>query len=177
MNTFAEKHTLTDENSKEFKDNDERSMFFCRGVLETVKKLGWQPDVIHCHGYMTGVMGLYLKEMYNKDPHFKETKVVYSLYNDGFKTNWDKRFSEKLKLDGFNDTVCDQFKDTSFLNYSKNILKFFDGVNLSSREVDVELKEIYDNLSTHKLDFVEEEHFAKELSEFYDKVIQEPALA
>ena len=126
---------------------------------------------------MTGVMGLYIKEMYNKDPHFKETKVVYSLYNDSYKTNWDKRFSEKLKFDGFNDAVCENFKDTSFLNYSKNILQFFDGVNLSSEEVDPELKEIYDDLNTHKLDYVEEEHLSKELTEFYDKVIQEPALA
>jgi starch synthase len=152
---FRRKHTLTDEKDKEFKDNDERSMFFCRGVLETVKKLGWQPDVIHCHGYMTGVMGLYIKEMYNKDPHFKETKVVYSLYNDSYKDNWDKRFAEKLKFEGFEDAICEKFKDTSFLNYSKNMLQFFDGVNLSSEELNDDLKEIYDGLPAHKLDFVE----------------------
>lgn len=174
---FRRKYTLTDEKDKEFKDNDERSIFFCRGVLETVKKLGWQPDVIHCHGYMTGIMGLYIKEMYNKDPHFKETKVVYSLYNDSYKTDWDKRFAEKLKFEGFDDAVCEKFKDTSFLNYSKNMLQFFDGVNLSSEEMDADLKEVYDGLAAHKLGFVEEEHLAKELSDFYDKVIQEPALA
>ena len=60
-------------------------MFFCRGVLETVKKLGWQPDVIHCHGWMASMMPLYIKKIYNKDPHFSEAKVVYSVYgtNDG----------------------------------------------------------------------------------------------
>ena len=126
---------------------------------------------------MTGIMGLYIKEMYGKDPHFKETKVVYSLYNDSYKENWDKRFAEKLKFEGFEDSVCEKFKDTSFLNYSKNMLQFFDGVNISSEDLNADLKGIYDELSSHKLDFVEEEHMAKELSEFYDKVIQETALA
>jgi starch synthase len=73
---FKRKATFTDEEGTLFPDNDERAMFFCRGVLETVKKLGWQPDVIHCHGWLTGIMSLYIKHIYNKDPHFKDTKVV-----------------------------------------------------------------------------------------------------
>lgn len=174
---FRRKHTLTDEDDKDFKDNDERSMFFCRGVLETVKKLGWQPDVIHCHGYLTGIMGLYIKQMYNLDPHFKETKVVYSLYNESFSSNWDKRFNEKLKFDGFDDAVCDRFKDTSFLNYFENILQYFDGVNAASEDLSPEIQSLYAGVAAHKLDFVAEEQLSKELSDFYDKVIQEPALA
>ena len=101
---------MTDEKDKEFKDNDERSMFFCRGVLETVKKLGWQPDVIHCHGYMTKIMGYTLKKCTER-PTFKGTKVVYSLYNDSYKENWDKRFADKLKFEGFEDSVCEKFKE------------------------------------------------------------------
>ncbi len=78
---FRRKFTLKNEKGEEFDDNDERSMFFCRGVLETVKKLGWQPDVIHCHGYMTGIMGLlHKKEMYGKDPHFKKKQKWYIVY-------------------------------------------------------------------------------------------------
>ena len=73
---FRRKATLLDENDQDYEDNDERAMFFCRGVLETVKKLGWQPDLIHCNGWFTGLMSLYIKHIYNKDPHFKSTKVV-----------------------------------------------------------------------------------------------------
>ena len=122
---FRRKFTLTDDKDKEFKDNDERSMFFCRGVLETVKKLGWQPDVIHCHGYMTGIMGLYIKEMYGKDPHFKETKVVYSLYNDSYKENWDKRFADKLKFEGFEDSVCEKIQRHIFPKLFKEYVAVF----------------------------------------------------
>ncbi len=73
---FKRKNTIEDENGEMYKDNDERSMFFCRGVLETVKKLGWKPDVIHCHGWMASLMPLYIKKMYNKDPHFSDSKIV-----------------------------------------------------------------------------------------------------
>jgi starch synthase len=173
---FRRKYTLKNEKGEEFDDNDERSMFFCRGVLETVKKLGWQPDVIHCHGYMTGIMGLYIKEMYGKDPHFKETKVVYSLYNDGFSKDWDKRFSEKLKFEGFSDEVCNNFKETSFNNFTTQALNYFDGINVSSEELSPELTKAVEGSTCHKLDFVEEEHLAKELSAFYDKVIEESAM-
>ena len=76
--------------------------------METVKKLGWQPDVIHCHGWMTLLMPIYLKKLYAKDPHFADTKVVYSLYNEKFNKNWDARLGEKLKFDGFDDEIIDK---------------------------------------------------------------------
>jgi starch synthase len=114
------KTTVLDDNGVEFEDNDERSMFFCRGVLETVKKLGWQPDVIHCHGWMTSPMGLYLKKVYNKDPHFADTRVVYSLYNEGFNKNWDSKFADKLKFDGIDDDTVANFAQTD-LSLSANL--------------------------------------------------------
>ena len=88
-----------------------------------------------------------------------------------------RRFNEKLKFDGFDDAVCEQFKDTSFLNYFENVLQYFDGVNISSEDISPEIQEVYDAVTAHKLDFVAEEQLSKELSDFYDKVIQEPALA
>lgn len=65
-------------------DNDERSMFFVRGVLETVKKLRWNPEVIHCIGWITALLPLYIKHYYNDDPAFSESKVVYSLFDNDF---------------------------------------------------------------------------------------------
>ena len=70
---FLRKNTVTDDNDKEYKDNDERSIFFVRGVMETVKKLRWTPDVIHCQGWMTAVAPLYIKKAYNDDPFFKRS--------------------------------------------------------------------------------------------------------
>jgi len=87
---FRRKSTYFESEEIPHSDNDERSMFFCRGVLETVKKLGWQPDVIHCNGWMTSLMPMYIKEIYKDDPHFTNTKVIYNMYNTGFNNNWDE---------------------------------------------------------------------------------------
>ena len=81
---FHRKFVYTDANNAFFPDNDERTIFFCKGALETVKKLGWAPDIIHCHGWMTSLVPLYIKTSYSKDPVFENVKVVYSLYNNEF---------------------------------------------------------------------------------------------
>jgi len=173
---FKRKSTFTDDKGEYFSDNDERSMFFCRGVLETVKKLGWQPDVIHCHGWLTMLMPIYLKGMYAKDPHFADTKVVYSLYNDYFDKNWDPRFAEKLKFEGFSDEIVEKLKDTSPENITKVMLEYSDGVNIGSEVLEPAYQEIYDNASCLKQDFIAEEHQNKIMSEFFDKVIEAEVL-
>lgn len=173
---FKRKNTTTDEDGNDYADNDERSMFFCRGVLETVKKLGWQPDVIHCHGWMTSLMALYIKKLYNKDPHFADTKVVYSIYNDGFNKNWDARFADKLKFDGFDDEVVSQMQVTSYENITRVISKYADGINIASETISPELQKIYDDATCLKQEFVAEENQTKVMSEFFNKVIEETVL-
>lgn len=173
---FKRKTAVVDEHNVEFADNDERSMFFCRGVLETVKKLGWQPDVIHCHGWMTAPMGLYMKKVYSKDPHFAETRVVYSMYNESFNKNWDAKFADKLKFDGIDDADVSHFSNTDFHSITAGMMKYMDGVNVSSETLDPALQKIVDELTCNKLQFVAEEHQTKALSEFFDKVIEETVL-
>jgi len=107
---FKRKNVFTDDEEKFFADNDERAIFFCRGVVETVKKLGWTPDVIHCNGWMTGILPLYLKKFYSEDPHFADAKVVYSVYEDGFKGSLDSKMATKMKFDGFEDSDLELIK-------------------------------------------------------------------
>ena len=175
---FKRKCNVTDEAGADFKDNDERSMFFCRGVLETVKKLGWKPDVIHCHGWMASLMPLYIKEMYNKDPHFAETKVVYSIYNEneGFTQPWDERFAEKLAFDGFDDSVTSLVKNPSLEAITQAAVAFSDGVVMSSESVDAGLQDVFEKATCLKLNYLPEENLSKGLNEFFDKVIEEAVL-
>ena len=174
---FKRRFVNEDADGKPFKDNDERSMFFCRGVLETVKKLGWKPDVIHCHGWFTAIMALYIKGTYAKDPHFAGTKVVYSLYNNSFETDWDKRFAEKLKFEGFESDILDGITDTSCLGITKLIASHVDGLIMASETVSPELQQVYDSATCHKLPYEGEEKNAKTLSEFFDKVLEDSVLA
>lgn len=175
---FKRKTNVADDKGVDFSDNDERSMFFCRGVLETVKKLGWKPDVIHCHGWMTSLMPLYIKKIYNKDPHFADTKVVYSIYDnkEGFESSWDERFHEKLKFDGFDEEVTNLVKSPSLDAITKAAVTFSDGVIQSSEVIQPELQKVYDEATCLKLNYLPEEHLTKGLSEFFDKVIEEGVL-
>ena len=174
---FKRKNTIEDENGEMYKDNDERSMFFCRGVLETVKKLGWKPDVIHCHGWMASLMPLYIKKMYNKDPHFSDTKVVISLYDTIFENGWDSRFNEKLSFDGFDAEITENVKDPSYLNILNTSIKYADGVTVGSENLDAVTQEVFDSANCVKLAYVPEENQARIFSEFFDKVIEEAVAA
>lgn len=175
---FKRKTNVLDDKGLPFADNDERSMFYCRGVLETVKKLGWKPDVIHCHGWMASLMPFYIKHVYNKDPHFADTKVIYSIYNtnEGFEQEWSPRFADKLKFDGFDEKVTTLVKNPSLEAITAAAVAFSDGVVQASEEINPELQRIFDEATCLKLNYLPEEHLTKGLSEFFDKVIEEGVL-
>jgi len=168
---FKRKQILHEEDGSCCVDNDERSIFFVRGVLETVKKLGWQPDLIHCNGWFSGMMALYIKHFYKKDPHFKETKVVYNLFNEGFDQPLDPRFHEKLKFDGFPKAVIEKSKETDFISFTKLILEHCDGVTVAEPNLDPALRAIFDEATILKQDYINEEHEAKSFSAFFDRVL------
>ncbi len=97
---FKRKAMVEDDDENFFTDNDERALFFCRGVLETVRKLGWRPDIIHCHGWMTAFIPLYVRHFFNDDPHFEDAKIVFSAYEEKCE-QLDKELPKKLALEGF----------------------------------------------------------------------------
>lgn len=99
---FQRKTIFRDNNNKFHDDNDERMIFFCKGALETVKKLGWAPDVVHCHGWMSALVPAYLKTLYKDDPTFKNSKVVYSVYEDEFTEKLSDQFAAKAVMNGMN---------------------------------------------------------------------------
>ena len=78
------KSTIADKDGVFYEDNDDRTVFFSRGVIETVRKLNWPPDIIHCHGWMTSLVPLYIKRAFKDNPLFSDSKVIYSLYDDDF---------------------------------------------------------------------------------------------
>ncbi len=109
---FSRKATLVDEEGAPFEDNGERAIFFARGVIETVRRLGWSPDIVHCHGWFSAIVPLYLKHVFHDDPLFANLKVVVSLY-DGFEGTIDlgERLSaEKIEAGGFGEIDFEAFK-------------------------------------------------------------------
>ena len=95
---FKRKSVFEDAKGKPFDDNADRSVFFCKGVLETVKKFGWAPDIIHCHGWMTSLVPLYLKTAYKSEPLFQDSKVITSVYNNPVKNVFSEEFISKASI-------------------------------------------------------------------------------
>ena len=170
---FQRKAVVTDSEGEYFDDNDERAMFFGRGVLETVKKLGWKPDIIHCHGWMAALTPLYIKKLYHDDPHFADAKVVYSVYDNGFNKNWDSNFYEKLKFDGFADADIEGLKEVDFVALTKKAIEVSDGVIQGSSEIDPEIAKLIEESNTPSLEYYSEESCVKPVNEFYDQMFEE----
>ena len=97
---FHRRKGVADERGVEYKDNDERCIFYCRSVLETVHKLRWSPDVIVCSGWMSSLVPLYIKKAFTDSPFFAGTKVVLQIDGDEYKTPFSTKFSEKLQIEG-----------------------------------------------------------------------------
>ena len=100
---FKRKATLTDEDGKLYNDNDERAIFFAKGVIETVKKLNWSPDIIHVNGWLASLLPIYLKEYYKNEPLFTESKIVTSVYNQSFDDTLNTDMINKIKFDNINE--------------------------------------------------------------------------
>jgi starch synthase len=175
---FQRKATLYDKNGKFFDDNDERAIFFARGVLETVKKLGWAPDIIHCHGWFTSLIPLYVKKSYRDNPLFSETKVVISIYDDDFKEEMHADISKKIKYDGITKQDLGYYKKTNFVNLIKAAVEYSDGVIIGSRKINKELLDYVGKAGKPVLDFQGDEQYLEAFSDFYDKIlIEEPVVS
>ena len=126
---FHRKRIYTDENGKFFEDNAERAIFFARGVLETVKKLRWTPDIIHCHGWISHILPLYLKKAYKDDPIFSNSRIVLSLYGDAADEKFCDDFCDKIPF-GTNISREDTeiLAEASGTNLAKLAIRHSDGL-------------------------------------------------
>ncbi|MEO0471005.1 MAG: glycogen/starch synthase [Bacteroidota bacterium] len=151
---FKRKSVLTDPSSEKFHmDNDERSIFFCKGVIETVKKLGWPPDIIHCHDWMTSFIPLYLRTNYQDDPMFNNTKTVFTVYNNGFDSSLDENYLEKVRVDGIADETLDNYKGNNYVGVVKGGMAMSDVVTMGAPTIDAKLEEYIEQTQPEKYYF------------------------
>ncbi|MDR2815439.1 MAG: glycogen/starch synthase [Proteiniphilum sp.] len=171
---FQHRETLVDIKGEEYDDNDERSIFFIRGVMETIKKLRWVPDVIHCHGWFSALAPLYIKKGYADDPCFRGAKVVYSLYNESFGKAFHDGFAGKLRFDGIGDPEIEKIKERGVIDY-KNLMKlaidFSDGIIQGSEEVDPEVARYINEKGVKFLPYHSDfDKRVEEINAFYEKI-------
>lgn len=149
---FKRKHYYFDDAGNPFTDNGERAVFFARGVIETIKKLNWVPDVIHLNGWMASFIPIYLKNYYKNDSYFKDTKLVLSLYNEQ-DVPLDASVKEILKFD--NISKLQAFNQPSFQSFVIESINLVDTVVKGDEFLEGVLEEAYEKAAVKKADFVE----------------------
>lgn len=168
---FQRKCIIRDEKGTFFSDNDERAIFFARGVFETVKKLRWAPDLIYCQGWFTGLVPLYLKKEYANDPVFSHAKVIYSTDNEHFDGALHKDFHKKMLTENMVSKDVALVKEATHKNVNKLAFEYADGIIFNSEELDVELKAYADKLKKPTLEYTNQEEYIDSYSDFFDLVI------
>ena len=168
---FKRKATFTDENGQLFEDNDERAIFFAKGVIETVKKLNWAPDIIHVHGWLASLLPLYLKQYYKDEPLFKESKVVTSIYGQSFDETLNAGMVEKIQFDEIEETHIDKLKTPNYSNLMKVAVDFSDGIIKGSQELPKDLEDYIDTSEKPVLDYQYPEAFTEAYTDFYNNEI------
>ena len=138
---FSRKAVLADEQGKPFEDNDERSIFFARGVLETVKKLRWEPSIVHCHGWFSSIVPIYLREVFWDDPIFKGVKIVASIYDESFEGELSSEMRKKIVNEGVDVNNLKNIEHPSYQNLMKLVIDYADGIIVETPTLDAEVAE------------------------------------
>ena len=173
---FPKKQMFHDLEGKFMSNNDERMIFYCKGVIETVRKLGWKPDIIHCQGWFTSLVPMYIKKLYSEDPLFEDVKVIYSVFDNSFKGSLGNSLPEKLLFEDLNyDDVKDLSKANS-INLNKYAVFYSDAVIQATKKID---KRILDYIKLQDKPFMSypgSENYLEAYQNFYSQFINEPEL-
>ena len=168
---FHRKFILKDDNGEYFEDNDERAIFFARGVLETVRKLRWSPDIVHCHGWISSLIPLYLKRSFVDDPLYNKSKIIYSVYNDEFNRPLRKEFRKKLLMDGIKDEDVEILATPSFENLTRLALNMSDAAIIGSAEINKSVQKYIKTIRKPVLEYKAEDEYINAYSDFYDEIL------
>ncbi len=165
---FKRKAIFTDENGDIFQDNDQRAIFFAKGVVETVKKLNWSPDIIHIHGWMASLLPLYLRKYYADEPLFSESKIVTSVYGKSFDGELDKDIVKKIAFDGVPEDSIELLTSPNYNNLLKIAVDYSDAIILASEEIPEEVLTHISNLQKPVLPYVPFQEFEEAYVNFYN---------
>lgn len=168
---FQRKYVFRDKENKFYADNDERAIFFCKGALETVKKLGWSPDVVHCHGWMTALVPAYIKTTYKDDPTFKNSKVVYSVYERDFTEKLNENFAKKAVMSGMTEEDTKVYSQTDSIGVDNGAISYSDAVVIASENIENDVLNYVKNSKKPTLAYNLTEDFENYFN-FYEELTQ-----
>ena len=165
---FKRKATFTDVDGNLFEDNDQRAIFFAKGVVETVKKLNWSPDIIHVHGWLASLLPLYLKRYYADEPLFADSKIVTSVYGQGFDGELHKAMIEKIAFDGIPEDSVGVLEVPNYNNLLKVAVDHSDAIILAAEDIPEDLQNYISDLEKPVLSYVPLQGFEEAYANFYN---------
>ncbi len=155
---FHRKSVFFDKEDNFYEDNDERAIFFCKGVLETVKKLGWSPDIVHCNDWMTSLIPLYLKTTYKNDPIFQSSKSVFTVHDNKFSHKFGEDLMNKVKMIDIDDSMLHPLKTADYDGFIKLGMEFADAVINGNEETSESFEQLIADLSDkNKIESIEKD--------------------
>jgi len=170
---FPRRQMLHEEDGSFMKNNDERMIFYCKGVIETVRKLGWKPDVIHCQGWFTSLVPMYIKKLYAGDPLFEDVKVIYSVFDNSFDGVLSNTLPEKLLFENLEKSDVISLKASNITNLHKFAIDHSDAIVQASADMDKEVLEYIKSSEKPFMEYPGAEDYIAAYQDFYEQFIEE----
>ncbi len=169
---FHRKSVFFDKEDNFYEDNDERAIFFCKGVLETVRKLGWAPDIIHCNDWMTSLIPLYVSSTYKNDPIFKNAKTVFTIHNNRFSHQFGDDLLDKVKMIDIDDNMLNPLKTANYEGFIKLGMQYSDAIIHAQEESTESFNKLISEIADDKrVDSIENENFEESYYNLYNELI------
>lgn len=168
---FHRKSIFRDKNGKFFDDNDERVIFYGRGVIETVKKLGWAPSIIHCHGWLSALVPFYVKTAYRENPIFSNAKIIFSLYDDTFAENMNSELHAKMSMEGIAPEMMKTIPTPDYLGLMKGAIDLSDALIIGSEKIDPKVMEYLEKSGKPYLEYQPTDKYIDAYDEFYEQLL------
>ena len=170
---FPKKTFMHELDGEDFEFHDERAIFFCRGVLETVRKLGWAPNVVHCHGWMSALVPMYLKKAFAEDPIFDNTKVVYSVYDQESNVEIDDDMARKSIITGVSEDDVELIKEPSVDTLHNLAIKYADAIIMGSEKITDDLNKFIVDSDKYVVTHQSDEEFIDAYDALYDELLED----
>ena len=170
---FKRKFIYQDAAGKQFDDNLDRMVFYCKGSIETVKKFGWVPDIIHCHGWMTSLIPLYLRTTYKDEPIFRNAKIIYSVYDADLDMAFDKKFLTKASINNLDPKKLEDFYSGKSYRLHQGAMKYADAIMTGSEKLNKDVLVAKKSLGKKpQLEYMPEENRTATYFEFYENLLK-----
>ena len=174
---FPRRQMFHDSEGNFMSNNDERMMFYCKGVIETVRKLGWKPDIVHCKGWFSSLVPMYLKKIYSEDPLFENVKIIYSVFDNSFQGNLSGDLSQKLLYEDLNEDDVHNIQKSNIINLHKFAIRYSDAVTQSSPKISKKVLSYIENTNKPFMSYPGDDEFVDAYHTFYNKFLNKKEMS